>query len=95
MLIMYVMDHPSKWEDYIHLIEFVYNNEYQASLKMSPFEAFYERKCNTPVSRDNLVERYHWTIFISGNGREDDKYQEEFKGYPGQEEELWRQEQSF
>jgi hypothetical protein len=22
MLRMYVMDHPSKWEDYIHLVEF-------------------------------------------------------------------------
>jgi hypothetical protein len=41
---MYVMDQPSKWEDYIHLVEFSYNNGYQASLKMSPFEALYGRK---------------------------------------------------
>jgi hypothetical protein len=39
MLRMYVMDKPSKWEDYLHLVEFAYNNGYQASLKMSPFEA--------------------------------------------------------
>ena len=38
MLRMYVMDQPSKWEDYIHLVEFAYNNGYQVSLKMSPFE---------------------------------------------------------
>jgi hypothetical protein len=44
MLRMYVMDKPSKWEDYIHLVEFVYNNGYQASLKMRPFEALYGRK---------------------------------------------------
>jgi hypothetical protein len=37
MLRMYVMDKPSKWEDYLHLVEFSYNNGYQASRKMSPF----------------------------------------------------------
>jgi transposase InsO family protein len=50
MLRMYVMDKPSKWEDYLHLVKFAYNNGYQASLKMSLFEALYGRKCNTPVS---------------------------------------------
>jgi hypothetical protein len=44
MLRMYVMDKPSKLEDYIHLVEFSYKNGYQASLKMSPFEALYGRK---------------------------------------------------
>jgi hypothetical protein len=57
MLRMYVMDKPSKWEDYLHLVEFAYNNEYQASLRMSPFEALYGRKCNTPVSWDNPTDR--------------------------------------
>jgi hypothetical protein len=41
MLRMYVMDQPSKWEDFIHLVEFSYNNWYHASLKMSLFEALY------------------------------------------------------
>ena len=26
ILLMYVMDKPSKWEDYLHLVEFAYNN---------------------------------------------------------------------
>ena len=30
MLRMYVMDQPPKWEDYIHLVEFSYNNGYQS-----------------------------------------------------------------
>ena len=47
---MYVMDRPSKWEDYLHLAEFAYNNNYQSSIKMSPFEALYGRKCRTPLS---------------------------------------------
>jgi hypothetical protein len=44
MLRMYVMDKPSKWEDYLYLVDFAYNNGYQASLKMSPFETLYGRK---------------------------------------------------
>ena len=57
MLRMYVMDQPSKWEDYLHLVEFAYNNGYHSSLKMSPFEAMYGRKCNTPISWDNPMDR--------------------------------------
>jgi hypothetical protein len=44
MLRMYVMNKPSKWEDYLHLVEFAYNNGYQALVKMSPFEALYGRR---------------------------------------------------
>ena len=51
------MDKPSKWEDYLHLVEFAYNNWYQASLRMSPFESLYGRKCNTLVSWDNPIDR--------------------------------------
>jgi hypothetical protein len=52
MLRMNVMDKPSKSEDYLHLVEFSYKNGYQSSLKMSPFEALYGRKCNNLVSWD-------------------------------------------
>ena len=57
MLRMYVMDKPSKWEDYLHLVKFSYKNGYQASINMNPFEALYRRKCNTPISWDNRVYR--------------------------------------
>jgi hypothetical protein len=33
MLRLYVMDQPSKWEKYIHLLKLSYNNGYHASLK--------------------------------------------------------------
>jgi hypothetical protein len=52
---MHVMHQPRKWEDYFPLVEFAYNNGYQASLKMSPFEVLYDRQCNTPVSWSNPV----------------------------------------
>ena len=54
---MYVRDYPKKWEDYLHLVELAYNNHYQASTKLSPFEILCGRKCNTPISWCNLVDR--------------------------------------
>ena len=57
LLRMYVKDQPGKWEDYLHLVEFAYNNNYQASVKFSSFEILYGRKCNTPISWSNLVDR--------------------------------------
>ena len=53
MLCMYVMDKPSKWEDYLHLVDFTYNNGQNESLGMSPYEALYGRRCRTPVTWDN------------------------------------------
>ena len=43
MLRMHVMHQPKKWEDYLPLVEFSYNNGYQESLNMSPFQALYGR----------------------------------------------------
>ncbi|XP_073362399.1 uncharacterized protein [Aegilops tauschii subsp. strangulata] len=37
--------------------EFSYNNSYQASLKMAPFEVLYGRKCRTPLMWDEVGER--------------------------------------
>ena len=54
---MYFMNNPTKWEYYLHLIEFAYNNIYQTSTKMSPFEVLYGQKCITPVTWDNPVDR--------------------------------------
>jgi hypothetical protein len=44
MLRMHVMHQPKKWEDYLPLVEFSYNNGYQESLKMIPFESLYGRQ---------------------------------------------------
>jgi hypothetical protein len=57
MLRMHVMHQPKKWEDYLPLVEFAYNNGYQESMKMSPFEFLYGRSCNTLVSWSNPVNR--------------------------------------
>jgi hypothetical protein len=57
MLRMHVMHQPKKWEYYLPLVEFAYNNDYQESLKMSPFEDLYGRQCKILISWSNPVER--------------------------------------
>jgi hypothetical protein len=57
MLRMHVMHQPKKWEDYLPLVEFSYNNDYQESLKMSPFEALCGRQYKIPIKWSNLVDR--------------------------------------
>ena len=53
---MYVMEIPIKWEYYLHLAKFAFNNGYQASAKMSPFEIMYEKKCISLVNWDRNVD---------------------------------------
>ena len=56
MLRTYVMNNHTKWEDFLHLAEFAYNNDYQDSTKMSPFEVLYGWRCRTPVTWDSPVD---------------------------------------
>ena len=53
------------WENWLPLAEFSYNNSYQESIKMAPFEALYGHKCRTPL---NWVEprerRYNGIDFV-------------------------------
>ncbi|GKF16311.1 putative reverse transcriptase domain-containing protein [Tanacetum coccineum] len=49
MLRAYVMDFGKGWERHLPLVEFSYNNNYHASIKATPFEALYGRKCRSPV----------------------------------------------
>ena len=42
---------------YLSFAKFAYNNSYQASIGMTPFEALYERKCRTPICWNEIGER--------------------------------------
>src|SRR5688572_23840892 len=42
------------WESSLPYAEFSYNNSYQASIKMSPLEALYGQKCQTPLMWSNV-----------------------------------------
>ena len=49
MLRACVLDHKGSWEEHFPLVEFSYNNSYQASIQMAPYEAFYGRPCRSPL----------------------------------------------
>jgi len=57
MLRACMIEFRGSWEDHLHLAEFSYNNSYQASIKMAPFEALYGRKCRSPICWDEVGER--------------------------------------
>ena len=49
MLRACALKHGRSWDKSLTYAEFSYNNSYQASFKMAPFEALYGRKCRTPL----------------------------------------------
>jgi hypothetical protein len=51
------LKHGGSWDKSLSYAEFSYNNSYQASLKMAPFEALYGRKCRTPLYWSETGER--------------------------------------
>ena len=53
MLRSCVIDYEGSWID----IEFVYNNSFQSSIGMAPYEALYGRKCRTPLCWTELSEK--------------------------------------
>ena len=50
------MEFPGSWDRYIPLMEFAYNNSYQESITMAPYEALYGRRCRTLVCWTELNE---------------------------------------
>ncbi|XP_070014674.1 uncharacterized protein [Nicotiana sylvestris] len=43
------MDFGVAWDQFLTLAEFSYNNSYQSSIQMAPYEALYGRWCWSPV----------------------------------------------
>ena len=57
MLRAYCMDWGGSWEQYLALAEFAYNNSFQASIGMPPFEALYGRPCRSPLCWEEPSDR--------------------------------------
>ncbi|XP_049405115.1 uncharacterized protein LOC125868534 [Solanum stenotomum] len=51
------MEFEGSWDKHLALIEYAYNNNYQLSIGMPPYEALYERKCRTPLCWSEVGER--------------------------------------
>jgi hypothetical protein len=50
MLRVCVLEHPGSWDQNLPWAEFSYNNSYQESIKMAPFEVLYGRQYRTPLN---------------------------------------------
>ena len=57
MLRACVIEFKGSWDTHLSLMKFAYNNSYQSSIGMAPFEALYGRKCLTPVCWDEVRDR--------------------------------------
>jgi hypothetical protein len=49
MLRACALKYRKSWDKSLPYAEFSYNNSYQASIKMAPYEALYGRQCRTPL----------------------------------------------
>ena len=57
MLRSCVIDYEGSRDRHISLVEFVYNNSFQSSIGMAPYEGLYGRKCRTPLCWTELSEK--------------------------------------
>ncbi|GKF37847.1 putative reverse transcriptase domain-containing protein, partial [Tanacetum coccineum] len=49
MLRACILDFEGSWDVHLLLVEFSYTNSYHSSVRCSPFEALYGRKCRLPI----------------------------------------------
>ena len=57
MLRACVLDLGGSWSKYLPLIEFSYNNSYQSTIGVAPYEMLYGRRCRSPIHWDEMGER--------------------------------------
>nr|CAD1833597.1 unnamed protein product [Ananas comosus var. bracteatus] len=57
MLRACVIDFLGGWSQHLLMAKFAYNNSYQASIKMAPFEALYGRKRRSPLHWSEVGKR--------------------------------------
>ena len=51
-----VLDLKGSWDEHLPLLEFIYNNSYQVSIQMVPYEALYGRPCRSPICWTEMGE---------------------------------------
>ena len=56
MLRACILEFGGSWEDHLSLAKFAYNNSYQSSIQMAPYEALYRRPCRSPLCWTNVGE---------------------------------------
>jgi hypothetical protein len=67
MLRACALQYGTSWDKSLPYAEFSYNNSYQQSFKMAPFEALYGRKCRTPLFWDQTGEFQVFGTYVLRN----------------------------
>ncbi|KAL0549288.1 hypothetical protein IC582_013769 [Cucumis melo] len=57
MLRACALEFPGSWDSHLHLMEFAYNNSFEATIGMAPFEALYGKCCRSPVCWGEVGEQ--------------------------------------
>ncbi|KAA0040721.1 DNA/RNA polymerases superfamily protein [Cucumis melo var. makuwa] len=57
MLRACVLQLKGSWDTHLPIMEFAYNNIYQSSISMAPYEALFDKSCRTPVCSNEVGER--------------------------------------
>jgi hypothetical protein len=60
MLRVCALQYGRSWDKSLPYVEFSYNNSYEESLKMEPFEMLYGHRCQTPLFWSDARE---WKVF--------------------------------
>jgi transposase InsO family protein len=56
------LTYQDQWDECLPLAEFSYNNSYQESIKMAPFEALYSCRYRTPLNWSEPGERWFYRV---------------------------------
>ena len=65
-----MLEFKGSWDRHLPLMEFAYNNSYQSSIEMAPYEALYGRKCRTPLCWYEVGEKIVRPRNCSGHNRQ-------------------------
>ncbi|KAL0546382.1 hypothetical protein IC582_016290 [Cucumis melo] len=57
MLRACALEFPGSWDSHLHLMEFAYNNSFQATIGMALFEALYDKCCRSSICWDEVGEQ--------------------------------------
>ena len=69
MLRACALQYGISWDKSLPYAEFSYNNSYQKSLNMTPFEALYGQKCRTPLFSNQTGETQMFRPDVLRHGR--------------------------
>ena len=51
-----MIDYEGSWNRHIPLVEFMYNNSFQLSIRMAPYEAHYQKKMQNTIILDRVKQ---------------------------------------